>query len=166
MLSGAEQAGLSEVRAAWVEFKEARLAIEEALRKVMRDGRSQRRGGGGVWDHSGIEVAGLQATLEQLKIFPAVQSAAERERRASQAAPWEGDGDDSARQGRSRAITDFDARPPGLITRDSMVRLTEASAELSSVADFLIKMRVALLAGDWAAVNELLQRAEVRLANQ
>ena len=159
MLSGPEQAGLSEVRAAWQEFKDARLAIGEALRKVMRDGRSQRRGGGGgVWDHSGISVTELRASLEQLSAFPAVQSAAER--RASQA---DEDDTSSLAQGRQRATTDFEARPPTALNRASMVRLTEASAELSNVAAFLVTMRVALLADDWAEVNELLKRAEVRL---
>ncbi len=187
-ITSPEQLGLSEVRAAWQELKDARVAIEEALRAKMRDGRSQRRSGGGgntpaMWDHSSLDVEGLRRVLCELNNFPAVENAASR--RASRRLSGSG-GNDSLRDDEaaggdeltiggslseplSRSGSSFaQAREsrrssvgerPAMLNRASMVRLTQASAELSEVADFLLQLREALLAEAWADVSELLQKA-------
>ena len=176
----AEVVGMSEVRAAWQEFKEARLAIEKKLRSAMREGRSKRRpgaGGGNAWDHSAIDVDGLKAALQQLNVFPAVEGAAAaaasganagRRSSATGGGGGGGGGGPGAMERRPSSFVEAQAtlsrkssvgERPAMLNRQSMLRLTQESANLSEVVDFLVALRQALLATDWAEVSTMMQQA-------
>ena len=128
----ADDLAIAEVRAALVEFRQARDKVVESVNAAMRNGGSRPPPAGKrAWDHSAIDADGVVQSAIQLEHFPRID-------RDAAAAPA---GDAHAR------------RESLALKRTSLARQDAEVAELVSSAKRLGRLREVLLSEDWAEVH-------------
>jgi len=128
-VDSAAEISLPEVKAAWLEFREAREECAKAVDTTFKDGCSRQKASGQPWDHSHIDSEGLVRACMRLEAFPKIE--------AGGAPPPAGSGT---------------AAKPN--PRMSLAQKSAAADNLTTAARRLAKLRQMLLDEAWDEVHK------------
>lgn len=145
---------LAEVKAALLEFRQAREAVVTSVLDCMRRGCSKPPAGAAkaMWDHSALDSESLVRAALQLEHFPRVGDGPRVSvgGRASVGGAVEGGREASG----SNAMANASARRTSIVARrQSLVRLAEEAEGIVTSAKRLGRLRELLSANDWAEVS-------------